>query len=97
MSHGTDRVRLLPGTGGHGRHALLITDGDGPVSRIADQVEAVQLGLGERLLGRARELLEGPRPGDRELRNLAGQLADALFIAGSQGGRIGGTGWDPMV
>ncbi|MFC7984312.1 ATP-binding protein [Streptomyces sp. NPDC057336] len=90
MSDGTGRVRLLPGAGGYGRPALLITDGDGPVSRIADHMEAVQLGLGERLLGRARELLEGPRPGGRELRSLAGQLADALAdalsIAGARGG-----------
>ncbi|MFE0808109.1 ATP-binding protein [Streptomyces sp. NPDC058848] len=90
MSDGTGRVRLLPGAGGHGRPALLITDGDGPVSRIADHVEAVQLGLGERLLGRARELLEGSQPGGSELRSLAGQLADALADALSSAGARGG-------
>ncbi|MFD4258793.1 ATP-binding protein [Streptomyces sp. NPDC058534] len=99
MNDETDRVRLLPWTGVHGRSALLLTDGDGPVSRLADRMEAVQLGLGERLLGRTRELLAASCPEAGELRLLTDQLADALadslLIARSRGVRLGGTGWDP--
>ncbi|WP_217143734.1 ATP-binding protein [Streptomyces sp. AC627_RSS907] len=99
MNDETDRVRLLPWTGVHGRTALLLTDGDGPVSRLADRMEAVQLGLGERLLGRARELLTASRPEGEELRLLTDQLADALedslLIARSRGMRLGETGRGP--
>ncbi|MFD7468605.1 ATP-binding protein [Streptomyces tendae] len=81
VNGGMDRVRILPCSDAHGRIALLLTDGDGPVSRLADGMEAVQLGLGERLLGRARETLKGQRPIAEELRLLADQLADALADA----------------
>ncbi|WP_217164737.1 ATP-binding protein [Streptomyces sp. AC512_CC834] len=66
------------------------------MSRLADRMEAVQLGLGERLLGRARDALEEQRPKAGELRLLTGQLADALadalLIAESRGARLRGTG-----
>ncbi|MFE9291119.1 ATP-binding protein [Streptomyces olivaceus] len=56
-------------------------------------MEAVQLGLGERLLGRALYVLEECRPEFEELHRLAAQLADALadalFIAASRGTRLG--------
>ncbi|MFG3336626.1 ATP-binding protein [Streptomyces tendae] len=55
-------------------------------------MEAVQLGLGERLLGRARETLGEQRTSTRELRLLAHQLADALadalLIAEYRGARL---------
>ncbi|WP_446044968.1 ATP-binding protein [Streptomyces olivaceus] len=93
MSDGTDQVRVLPGVGVHGRSAVLFTDGTGPVSRLADHMEAVQLGLGKRLLGRALHVLEECRPDFGELHRLAAQLtdalADALFIAASRGTRLG--------
>ncbi|GHI90635.1 ATP-binding protein [Streptomyces olivaceus] len=93
MSGGTGRVRVLPEGGVHGRSAVLFTDGSGPVSRLADHMEAVQLGLGERLLGRARHVLEEQRHEVGELVGLSGQLvdalADALFIAESRGERLG--------
>ncbi|XKK64539.1 ATP-binding protein [Streptomyces sp. ARC32] len=63
-------------------------------------MEAVQLGLGERLLGRARETLGEQRPRVGELRLLTGQLADALadalLIARSRVARPGGAGWGPV-
>ncbi|WP_073729342.1 ATP-binding protein [Streptomyces sp. CB02414] len=96
MSDGTDCVRILPCPGVHGHTALLLTDGDGPVSRLADHMEAVQLGLAERLLGRARQVLEKQPPRTGELRALTGQLtdalADALRVAESRGARLGGAG-----
>ncbi|MFD7403161.1 ATP-binding protein [Streptomyces sp. NPDC059866] len=91
MSEEADRVRLLPWTGAHGQPCLLLTDGDGgPASRLADRIEDVQLGLAERLLGRAREVLPWCGPGGgAECAGLAGQLADALqdvlLIAVSRG------------
>lgn len=72
MSGGTERVRIPPGGGVHGRSAVLFTDGSGPVSRLADHMEAVQLGLGERLLGRARHVLEEQRHEVGELVGLTG-------------------------
>ncbi|NHI09121.1 hypothetical protein STPH2_4487 [Streptomyces sp. KO7888] len=55
-------------------------------------MEAVQLGLGDRLLGRARETLKEQRSEDGELHFLTGQLADALsdalLIAESRGLRL---------
>ncbi|MFJ3887322.1 ATP-binding protein [Streptomyces rubrogriseus] len=100
MSEGMDRVRILPCSDAQGRTALLFTDGDGPVSRLADRMEAVQLGLGERLLGRVRETLEGRRSEGRELRLLNAQLADALTdalsIAESRGLRLREAGPCPV-
>ncbi|WP_157968705.1 ATP-binding protein [Streptomyces geranii] len=67
---GTPRVRLLRQTG---------IDGHGPVSRIADRIEAAQLGLANRLLGRAREMIAVPGAAKvAELGLMAEQLADAL-------------------
>lgn len=83
--------RLLPWSGGEGKACYLITDDDGgPVSRLADTTEAVQLGMGGELLAHARELLpDAPRG---ELRHLAecltDALADALRVAESRGRRL---------
>lgn len=90
---GTNRVRLLPRTGADGRTSLLLTDGHGPVSRIADRIEAAQLGLANRLLGRAREMTAVPGTAKGgELGAMADQLADALrdalFIAECRGARL---------
>ncbi|BBC33810.1 hypothetical protein SGFS_051040 [Streptomyces graminofaciens] len=89
-----NRVRLLPWTGTHGRACLLLTDGDGTVSRFADRVEDVQLGLGERLLSRLRDALPVGHVNVGEFDALATQLADALgdalLIARSRGARLGG-------
>jgi anti-sigma regulatory factor (Ser/Thr protein kinase) len=90
---GTNRVRLLPQTDTDGRPALLLTDGHGPVSRIADRIEVAQLGLPNRLLGRAREMtvVPGTLKG-AELGVMAEQLADALrdtlLIAEYRGARL---------
>lgn len=83
-------VRHLPPSGPHRHPALLVSDGpDGPVSRMADQIEAVQLGLAQRLLSR----VQGARPGEcGEVQALVGQLADALadvlVIARRRGDRL---------
>nr|WP_197972305.1 hypothetical protein [Streptomyces gossypiisoli] len=87
----------MPWAGVHGQRCLLLTDGNGgPASRLADRMEEVQLGLAERLLGRAREMLSGQGMIPAETTCLAGQLVDALQdvlrIAVSRGARLGG-GW----
>jgi anti-sigma regulatory factor (Ser/Thr protein kinase) len=90
---GTNRVRLLPKTDPDGRPALLLTDGHGPVSRIADRIEAAQLGLANRLLGRAWEMTAVPGTlKGAELGVVAAQLAvalrDVLLIAECRGARL---------
>ncbi|GHH90766.1 hypothetical protein [Streptomyces capillispiralis] len=87
-----DEPRLLPWTGTGSKPCYLITDDNGgPVSRVADTTEAVQLGMGRDLLAHARELLPGAPRG--ELRHLAecltDALADALRVAESRGRRLG--------
>ncbi|WP_431996674.1 hypothetical protein [Streptomyces fungicidicus] len=84
-------ARLLPWTGSEGKACYLMTDDHGgPVSRLADATEAVQLGMGRELLAHARELLpDAPRG---ELRHLAEclshALTDALRVAESRGRRL---------
>ncbi|UXY28856.1 hypothetical protein [Streptomyces sp. HUAS TT20] len=84
--------RLLPWTGSEGKPCYLITDDrDGPLSRLADATESVQLGMGGQLLAHAREILPDTPPG--ELRFLAECLThaldDALRVAESRGRRLG--------
>uniref|UniRef100_A0AAU2A973 ATP-binding protein n=1 Tax=Streptomyces sp. NBC_00093 TaxID=2975649 RepID=A0AAU2A973_9ACTN len=90
---GNNAVRFLPWIGSEGQPCLLISDGDGPVTRIANQVEAVQLSLADRLLCRAQELIAAPELPISEVGALATQLTDALrdalLIAESRGARLG--------
>lgn len=94
---GVNAVRLLPWTGDYGQPSLLLSDGDGPVTRIADRVEAVQLGLAGRVLGRAQDLIATPELSISELGMLATQLTDALrdalLIAECRGVRLGAAGY----
>lgn len=88
------RTRLLPWIGSLGQRCYLIEDdtGGGTLSRIADRVETVQLGLAERLHERAWEVLATPAAPDAQVRHLAEQLAqalgDTLLIAESRGARL---------
>lgn len=82
--------RLLPWSGPEGKSCYLITDArGGPLSRLADATESVQLGMGTELLAHARDMLPDSPPG--ELRFLAERLTealrDALRIAESRGRR----------
>ncbi|MFF3454789.1 hypothetical protein ACFYXH_10725 [Streptomyces sp. NPDC002730] len=82
-------IRLLPWSGPDGRPCYLVGDGDGPVSRIADQIEAVQLDLAGQLLERSQSMLGSSGVLGSELRVLAAHLSealrDALRIAESRG------------
>jgi hypothetical protein len=98
MTSGDDGIvtssgaRLLPWSGPEGRRCYLSTDGSGYVSRVADQMEAVQLRMASEILGCARPLIADGGASARELRfaatRLAECLADALRIAESRGGRL---------
>ncbi|MFF3871365.1 ATP-binding protein [Streptomyces sp. NPDC001978] len=89
MSDDANRVRLLPWSGAHGQPCLLLTDGDGAASRLADRIEDLQLGLAERLLGRARVVLGQGGDDGVPTGQLADALSDVLLIARSRGARIG--------
>lgn len=89
-------LRLLPWTGPEGKPCYVLGDGTGPVSRLADEMEMLQLRMAGELLGHADALLAEPGAGAGELRYLARQLYDALRhvrrIAESRGTRVQGGG-----
>ncbi|MEU8722429.1 hypothetical protein [Streptomyces antimycoticus] len=67
-------------------------DGEGYLSRLADEMEAVQLQMAAELIGHARLMLGDRKTDARELRYLSNRLVealqDALRIAESRGGRL---------
>ncbi|MCX4726714.1 hypothetical protein ACIPW9_02025 [Streptomyces sp. NPDC090052] len=85
-------LRLLPWAGPEGRPCYLSTDGRGPVARLADNMEAVQLGMGTQLLGHARSLVAEQGASADEFRYLAARLTeslrDVLRVAESRGRRL---------
>jgi hypothetical protein len=86
------QVRLLPWLNAEGKPCLLLGDVDGPVSRIADQVESVQLGMAGDLLDYAADLLEDRSSTPPQIRFLARRLTeslqDVLRVAESRGARL---------
>ncbi|MFJ7100099.1 hypothetical protein [Streptomyces albogriseolus] len=88
------RPRLLPWSNLDGNPCYLVTDdtGTGRISRLADEIEAVQLGMADDLLGHAVDLLGDTRATAPQLRYLAACLAEALHdvhrIARSRGARL---------
>lgn len=99
MKHTTDLAttpnspRLLPWPSPDGKPCYLMTDsGGGYVSRLADELEAVQLAMGADVLGLARNVLDDPLSPYTEVRyaglRLAECLTDALRVAESRGLRL---------
>ncbi|WEH41739.1 hypothetical protein [Streptomyces sp. AM 2-1-1] len=84
--------RLLPWTGAGGKPAYVRGDGTGYVSRLADNIESVQLGMAGDLLGHATALLADQRVTGAELRFLANRLSESLRdikrVAESRGARL---------
>lgn len=85
--------RLLPWTSEAGKACYLSADsGASLLSRLADELEEVQLSMGEDVLGAARPLLRDPLSPQAEVRyagiRLAECLADALRVAESRGMRL---------
>ncbi|WP_314412120.1 hypothetical protein [Streptomyces sp. DSM 40484] len=73
-----ESVRLLPWAGEGGKPCYLVGDGTGALSRVADRVESVQLGMSVGLLDHAADLLSDERVTAEQLRFLAGRLTEAL-------------------
>ncbi|MET9386469.1 hypothetical protein ABZY09_36845 [Streptomyces sp. NPDC002928] len=74
-----NELRLLPWSGPEGKPCYLSTDDrDGYISRLADNIEAVQLGTAAELLEQAPKTLGDENTDPDELRRLTKQLADAL-------------------
>ncbi|MGR3936456.1 hypothetical protein LCH29_26630 [Streptomyces sp. BRA346] len=86
-------MRLLPWSSPDGKPCYLAPgDGNSPLSRRADEVEALQLSMGAQLLAHARALLDDRKASAGELRFLATRLTEALRdvlrVAESRGERL---------
>ncbi|GGS10479.1 MULTISPECIES: hypothetical protein [Streptomyces] len=85
-----NQLRLLPWSGPGGKPCYLDTDDKASyMSRLADNIEAVQLGTAAELLEHASETLDDQDAGLEDLhplaRELAGSLRDVLRVAVSRG------------
>ncbi|MFF1421074.1 hypothetical protein [Streptomyces sp. NPDC058280] len=86
--------RLLPWLGPAGQRSYLVTDDGGRshLSRLADEMEEVQLQAGDVLLGHAADMLKDDNVQPWELRYLSARLyealGDALRVAESRGDRL---------
>ncbi|WP_030236805.1 MULTISPECIES: hypothetical protein [unclassified Streptomyces] len=84
--------RLLPWTSLDGKPCYLVGDGTGYVSRLADEIEDVHLGMADDLLAHAAELLAERRVTSAEVRYLALRLTECLRdvkrVAESRGARL---------
>ncbi|MEU6916083.1 hypothetical protein [Streptomyces olindensis] len=89
---GEAETRLLPWAGTGGKPCYLVTDGTGHVSRVADTVESVQLGMAGGLLDHAADMLADPGATPAQLRFLLARMSEALTdvrrIAESRGARL---------
>ncbi|MER7735161.1 hypothetical protein ABTX80_30120 [Streptomyces erythrochromogenes] len=88
-----NELRLLPWSGPDGKPCFLSTDSpDSHLSRLADNMEEIQLGLATELLTHAHELLADPEADRVELHLLASDLKGALHaairVARSRGHRL---------
>jgi hypothetical protein len=85
-------ARLLPWAGAEGKPCYLIGDGTGYLSRVADGIETVQLGMAGELLDHAADMLADRRATATQLHFLAARMAEALCdvhrIAVSRGARL---------
>lgn len=85
-----NELRLLPWSGPAGKPCYLSTDDrSGYMSRLADNIEAVQLGTTSELLEQASDILDEQDASPEDLRRLAkeltGALRDVLRVATSRG------------
>jgi hypothetical protein len=86
----SDELRLLPWSGPEGKPCYLSTDDRGGyMSRLADSIEAVQLGTAADLLDEVSETLGDENADLEDVRRLAqeltGALRDVLRVAISRG------------
>ncbi|MFJ3974704.1 hypothetical protein [Streptomyces sp. NPDC090021] len=92
MGRCADEGRLLPWASPDGKPCYLMGDGSGYLSRVADNVESVQLGMAVELLDHADDMLSDCRATSAQLHYLAARMAEALRdvhrIARSRGARL---------
>nr|WP_223190707.1 hypothetical protein [Streptomyces sp. TRM68416] len=83
---------MLPWAGPEGKRCYLLTDGTGYLSRVADNVESVQLEMATDLLGHAADMLDDRRATPAQLRFLLARMSESLTdvhrIAESRGARL---------
>lgn len=93
-------VRLLPWTTPEGKPCYLLGGGSGRVSRMADDVETMQLDMAVELLDHAADMLADARVTPEQLRFLATRmtesLLDVLRVAESRGARLLTPGPEPV-
>ncbi|MFF8912032.1 hypothetical protein ACF08M_01585 [Streptomyces sp. NPDC015032] len=91
-------ARLLPWAGPEGKPCYVIGDGTGYVSRVADNIESVQLGMALELLGHADDMLDDRQVTSAQLRYVVARMAEALRdvhrIARSRGDRLAAAACD---
>ncbi|MFE9771473.1 hypothetical protein ACFYOV_07340 [Streptomyces sp. NPDC005931] len=90
--HALTSARLLPWAGPEGKPCYLLTDGSGRLSRVADTVESVQLGMAGDLLAHLADMLDDEQVTAVQLRYLLARTSEALTdvcrIAESRGARL---------
>ncbi|MGW0082037.1 hypothetical protein [Streptomyces sp. NPDC003393] len=98
MNDGISEARLLPWSNPDGKPCYLVTDGTGYLSRVADTIESVQLGMAGDLLDHAADMLADRRATPAQLRFLLARMSEALTdarrIAQSRGARLRPPGHD---
>ncbi|MEU2129299.1 hypothetical protein [Streptomyces sp. NPDC018352] len=96
---GSDPVRLLPWSGVDGNPCYIIGDGTGYVSRVADNVESVQLGMAAELLDHVDDMLGDSEVTSVQLRYVVARMSEALRdvcrVAESRGLRLRTSGRGP--
>ncbi|MFF8900121.1 hypothetical protein ACF082_21915 [Streptomyces lydicus] len=92
MINPMDNLRLLPWSSPDGKPCYLAGDGNGYVSRLADDMEVAQLSLAAELIEEARPVLIRRTWSPAELHGLASELTAALVkvhrVAESRGARL---------
>ncbi|WP_405721486.1 hypothetical protein [Streptomyces sp. NBC_00046] len=85
-------ARLLPWSSAEGKPCHVVGDGTGRVSRVADNIESVQLGMALELLDHAGDMLDDGQVTSAQLRYVLARMAEALRdvhrIARSRGDRL---------
>ncbi|WP_327371964.1 hypothetical protein [Streptomyces sp. NBC_01217] len=91
-------ARLLPWSSPEGKPCYVIGDGTGYISRVADNIESVQLGMAVELLDHAADMLDDRQVTSAQLRYVVARMAEALRdvhrIARSRGARLAASACD---